>query len=381
MKLRIVDTLTELDALEEPWNDLAARTSASYFSSFEYVRTAWSHLREPTARLLILVVSDGPTVVGIAPFCISRERRLGVPCRVIKFIAMWGGDRPHVLADGDVEQVWTSILTFLWDGHRAWEELDLREQLAEGPAGRGWSFLQRPGRRWERSADAVGYYIPLDGTWDDYLKKLSANTRGDWRRKTRRLRECGDYTVEHLSGPRDVAVGLERFIAVELSGWKAEAGAGVAKDDAHRRFYGDLLARLASRNDASVHLLRSQGVDVASLINFAHRDVVYMKHTVYSSEYAKFSPGVLLLGEVTRRLFGRGLREYDLLGMRDQGRQRYKVQWARGRRETVAWTGYRRSGRILPWLVARSVYKRLRSRAAPPSPAPGGRTSEGAGGS
>lgn len=158
MKPRIVGTLTALDALEEQWNSLAARTSASYFSSFEYVRTAWSHLREPTDRLLILVVSDGPTVVGIAPLCISRERRLGVPCRVIKFIAMWEGDRPQVLADGGVEQVWMSILSFLWDEHRAWEVLDLREQLAEGPAGRGWSFLQRPGRRWERSADAVGYY-------------------------------------------------------------------------------------------------------------------------------------------------------------------------------------------------------------------------------
>jgi hypothetical protein len=87
-----------------------------------------------------------------------------------------------------------------------------------------------------------------------------------------------------------------------------------------------------------------------------------MRQTAYLFIYAQHSPGVILLAEVARQLFGDRFREYDLLGMReDEASQRYKLQWARGRRETVEWMAYRVRTRLLPWLMARGVYRTLRS--------------------
>jgi hypothetical protein len=98
-----------------------------------------------------------------------------------------------------------------------------------------------------------------------------------------------------------------------------------------------------------------------------------MRQTAYLPAHSKHSPGVILLAEVARQLFGDRFREYDLLGMReDEAPQRYKLQWAPGRRETVEWTGYRVRSRLLPWLMARGAYRSLRSlssgRSSPKAP-------------
>jgi lipid II:glycine glycyltransferase (peptidoglycan interpeptide bridge formation enzyme) len=157
-----------------------------------------------------------------------------------------------------------------------------------------------------------------------------------------------------------MAEGLERVIAVEQSGWKLGAGIGVARNQTHRNFNLDLHERLAARGAVSLHFLKAQGRDVAALVNFTHRGVAYMKHTAYAPSHSEFSPGVVLLAEVARQLFGNGLREYDLLGMReDNAPVRYKAQWAPHRRETIGLRGYRVYSRLIPWLVVRALYKRV----------------------
>ncbi len=46
----------------------------------------------------------------------------------------------------------------------------------------------------------------------------------------------------------------------------------------------------------------------------------------------------------------------------DTGPQRYKLQWGKGRRETVQWVGYRLKGRLLPLLVARKLKALIRAK-------------------
>jgi CelD/BcsL family acetyltransferase involved in cellulose biosynthesis len=151
------------------------------------------------------------------------------------------------------------------------------------------------------------------------------------------------------------AVPLRRL---ERSGWKAEAGIGVAKDEAHRAFYEDLLPRLAAKGQAVVCFLKSGGEDMAGVINFIRKDVIFGRHTAYSPSHAAHSPGVLLRVECIRDAFGKAFREFDFLTMKGDGASNAKSDWANRRRETVDWTGYRASGRLLP-LVAAKRLKRL----------------------
>ncbi len=146
MNVTVVDNERELDGLEAAWDRLAEKASASYFSSFYFVRTAWRHFHKPGDRLAVLVVADGATPVGIVPFFVTRTKKRGIPCRALRFINMWQGDRPEIIADGDYTKSWREIVTFLLREFSAWDVLELSEQPADGPLGAGWSFLLQGNR-------------------------------------------------------------------------------------------------------------------------------------------------------------------------------------------------------------------------------------------
>jgi CelD/BcsL family acetyltransferase involved in cellulose biosynthesis len=357
MKIRIVDTDDEFDALEKPWNQLSEKTSPNFFSSFDYVQTAWKHLRGSGDRLYILVLSEGPSIIGIAPFYIERRRRWRIPFRAIKWIGTLEGDRPRLIVMENEEMCWNEIFRFLKSQERRWDILDLVEQPLAGPEGRGWSFLPRSGWYWRKLSDLINYYIPLEGSWEDYLKGLDTNIRHQWNRRKRRLcSNHGGYEVERISDPERIREALSRFVVVEQAGWKGKEGIGVGKDKQTLLFYEDLLVRLAGKGKAFIYFLKSKGETIAGKICFIQQDVVYSRHTTYLPSFAAYSPGILLGAEIIQDLFRGPYRELDLLGSsRFETLPKHKTDWATGRRETVHFTACRVHSRLLPYVV----FKRL----------------------
>lgn len=101
MKIHVVDTDTGFGELEGTWNRLSEEMPPAIFSSFDYVRTAWSHYHNAIDRLFLLVLTDDSVVRGIAPFYVARRWRRRIPHRVIQFIAAWEGDR-HRLVTAEI---------------------------------------------------------------------------------------------------------------------------------------------------------------------------------------------------------------------------------------------------------------------------------------
>jgi CelD/BcsL family acetyltransferase involved in cellulose biosynthesis len=357
MKIQIVDTDSEFDDLEVPWNHLSEMTSPNFFSSFDYVRTAWKYFRGARDRLYILVLSEGPSIIGIAPFYIARCRRWRIPHRAIEWIATWEGDRPRLIAREDEARCWNEIFRFLESQKHSWEVLDLVEQPLNGPEDRGWSFLPRSGWYWEKSPDSIDYYISLEGSWEDYLKGLDSGTRHEWtRRKKRFSSNNGGIVIERVSDPERMREALSRFVAIEREGWKAKAGIGVGKDERTLSFYQELLVRLAGKGQVFIYFLKSGGETIAGKICFIQRSVVYSLHTTYLPVYKAYSPGILVQADLIQKLFGGPYRELDMLAMRENGASpKHKTDWATGRRETVRFTAYRVPSRLLPYVMVKRL--------------------------
>jgi CelD/BcsL family acetyltransferase involved in cellulose biosynthesis len=355
MKIDIIDNENDFDRLEAVWNELADQTPSSFFSSFDYVRTAWHHFHGNKDRLFILVLSEADTILSIAPFYITQRRRWGIPCRIIKFISSWEGDRPRILVANNDRDSWIAILNYLQKDFTKWEILDLMEQPVEGPASSGWSFLPQSGLYWESEPDGVNHFISLKGSWDDYLSGLSSKTRSNWRRQTRRISTAHDgYTVERITDPAKVGEALDRFITLEQASWKAESKVGIAKDQHHQRFYINLINLLARKKQVMFIFLKIGEEDTAGSISFILNDIVYGRHTAYLPARAEYSPGILLLADVIREGFLMPWRELDMLGLEEGNKSnKYKVNWANGKRKTLRKTAYRVSGRLLPVITGK----------------------------
>jgi hypothetical protein len=138
----------------------------------------------------------------------------------------------------------------------------------------------------------------LDG--EAYLKNsLNPHHTGEFRRQKRRLAEQGELVHHVARGPDEIRPAIETFLALEARGWKGRKRTAMADDRYRAAFAREAVHGLAERDMCRIHSLTLDGKPIASLIVFIEAGVAYTWKTAYDEEYAAFSPGVLLLIEVT----------------------------------------------------------------------------------
>lgn len=141
---------------------------------------------------------------------------------------------------------------------------------------------------------------PLDG--EDYLKQsLRSHHLREFRRLKRRLGEKGELTYEVARTADEVFHATEAYLALEAAGWKGREHTAMAVDRFRAAFAREAVHGLAELDLARVHSLRLDGKLIASLIVFIEAGVGYTWKTAYDEAYSSYSPGTLLMIEVTRQ--------------------------------------------------------------------------------
>lgn len=138
----------------------------------------------------------------------------------------------------------------------------------------------------------------LDG--ETYLKNsLRPHHFREFRRLRRRLGEKGK--VEHVvaRGVDETRLGVESFLTLEASGWKGRERTAMAIDRYRAAFAREALHRLSEQDLCRVHSLTLDGRPIACLIVLVEAGVAYTWKTAYDEAYASYSPGTLLMMDVT----------------------------------------------------------------------------------
>lgn len=140
----------------------------------------------------------------------------------------------------------------------------------------------------------------LDG--EAYLKaSLTSNRYREFRRLKRKLAEQGELVHEVARGPEEIRPAIEGFLALEAAGWKGRRRTAMATDRYRAAFAREAVHGLAEHDLCRIHSLTSGGKLIASLIVFVEAGVAYTWKTAYDENFAAFSPGVLLMIEVTKQ--------------------------------------------------------------------------------
>jgi len=138
----------------------------------------------------------------------------------------------------------------------------------------------------------------LDG--EAYLRAaLRSHHLREFRRLRRRLGDLG--RLEHVvaRSPEEVRVGVEAFLTLEASGWKGKQRSAMVVDRYRAAFAREAVNGLAERDLSRVHLLTLDGKIIACLVVFVENGVAYTWKTAYDEAYAQYSPGTLLMIDVT----------------------------------------------------------------------------------
>lgn len=140
----------------------------------------------------------------------------------------------------------------------------------------------------------------LDG--EAYLKaSLRAHHHREFRRLKRRLGDLGKLEHVVARGPDEIRHAIESFLTLEASGWKGRERTAMAIDRFRAAFAREAVHRLAEHDMCRIHSLTLDGRTIACLVVFVEAGVAYTWKTAYDETLATYSPGTLLMIEVTKQ--------------------------------------------------------------------------------
>jgi CelD/BcsL family acetyltransferase involved in cellulose biosynthesis len=326
LSLHVVPDATAFDALAPEWDGFVARAGIPHpFLTHDWLRTWWACLgNQAAASLHVVLVRGGGEIVAAAPMMRGRARLYGLPLTRLVSLHNDHTPRSEVLLDPRVPEAAEA----LWQALRprqARSLLELREVPAHLPVLAQYRALARAeGMRvgtWDANASP---YLRLDGTWDDYLAKLSDKLRGNIRRRTKGLARFGPVTPEVVTGG-DLAEALADGLRIEAAGWKGRGGTGTAMACQPElvRFYAEFAERAAARGWLRLLFLRAGDRRVAFTYALEYANRLFLLKRGYDPEFASYSPTQLQMYELIRDGFERRLTAIEFLGDADP----WKLEW------------------------------------------------------
>lgn len=166
--------------------------------------------------------------------------------------------------------------------------------------------------RIEAAAQSKGYDVRRIDEWQRavlhprrptvFRAAMSGRHQKEMRRLWRRLCDEGEASLETARTPEMLVAAKTQFLALEASGWKGAARTALSSTPERQAFVADFLAGFEHQGGLTIDQLTVGERTIASLITLsAHRHAVTWK-IAFDQAYAKFSPGLLLMNEVTNRL-------------------------------------------------------------------------------
>jgi len=338
------EVLHEFAKVADEWRALnAVARAGNMFLSPDWLEPWWAQWG--TGRELQLVcVREGGRLIGFLPLFSEEVRVGGVPVTRIAFVGdgETGCDYLDILAaPGREREVFERALDAVRD--LSWDLCDLdglwRESftavtLAQRfPNARTSEGMLRDGK-----LRYVCPHIPLQGTYDDYLKGLSR--RENLKRREKWIFKMPGTSVECARTPEEAVKATEHFLTLHKARWAADGGSDGLCDEKHEAFHRDAIARLAKAGTLRLYTLFCARRPVASVYGVIHNGKFNYYQSGYDPEWASKSVGLVLLARTVSDAFAEGLSEFDFL----RGNEGYKGEWARGERWTVQlrlWRGGR----------------------------------------
>jgi len=305
-KLAIYPASAGFDLVEE-LDYLSARTiEPNVFFNPRFLAPAMPRLEDREVRLA--VIRDGDEYRNrlrlLVPFSVERPTiPLGVPVMRTWSSPFGPLGTPLVDRDDPIDVI-EDFFSMLSRPHLKLPKVFVLPDIKlDGPvASLLTSFADSRGLTLVTTGKVERPVLESDADGDDYLKaSLRAHHYREFRRLKRRLADLGK--IEHIvaRGPDEIRHAIESFLTLEAAGWKGRERTAMAIDRYRAAFAREAVHRLAEQDMCRIHVLTLDGRTIACLVVFVEAGVAYTWKTAYDETLSAYSPGTLLMIEVTKQ--------------------------------------------------------------------------------
>ncbi|HET9212997.1 MAG TPA: GNAT family N-acetyltransferase [Thermoanaerobaculia bacterium] len=298
-----------LESLRGEWSDLCNRSPrVTPFQRPEWL-LPWGRAFPPGEPWVLAVRREG-RLAALAPLLVYPNEGK----RAVAFCGGGVSDYCDVVTDPDgEEEAVSALLAHLVDHRDRWEIADF-EPLPGG------SPLLRTAEGYAESRD-VCPGIDLPERVEDLHEVVPTRQLANLRKYRRKAGKLGELRL-HSDDP------WEEKLEVLLRFYLARRGE--TDGDTLRAFHREVAAGFHARGALGLHLLCLNGDPLAGLYGFRERDTFYCYMQGFDEQWAKLSPGAMVVGAVIEESIRQGARRIDFL----RGREPYKYWWGGTDRET-----------------------------------------------
>jgi len=305
-----------IESLADEWDQLAARVGAGPFVRPGWFAAWWNAFG--AGDLEIRTVRNDGRLTAVLP--VARHRGA--------LRSLTNGHTPQfgILAENDGAAIGLAETIFREEPNRvslAAMEPDGSSvkacQVAAEDA--GYRVAVRP---FQRSP-----YLEIRETWREYESRLSRNLLDDLRKSQRRLSRCGKVFVDIHDGRERLPELLADAFRVEASSWKGTEGTAIQSHPETTHFYTDVAQWAVVKGMFRLFILRLDQRPLAMLYALDEDGICHFLKAGYDPEFARFSPGKLLMRAAISYCFEGGRTKIEFHGHAEP----YKLCWASGVRE------------------------------------------------
>jgi CelD/BcsL family acetyltransferase involved in cellulose biosynthesis len=288
---------------------------------------------EPQAEVVIISAWADGRLRGIVPLVRRRIVAFGLPIIKLSIPANVHSLRASLTVCRDEEG--EAVLRQLWQAVKdlpRWDMVDVATVVEENGLDRLLALARAEGYPTARKRTSQTLYLPIGAASIDpkappaWLVETRPKFRSHLRRARKQLEERGALELKHYDAADPAA--LDKFYALEASGWKGVEGTAIKCDPRTRQFY-DLVAQAAAHDGyLSLDFLELNGKPIAAHFGFNLRGRYFLAKAGYDEAYRRHGPGQLLVNEILNETPQRGLREFDFVGPATWDESR----WASARR-------------------------------------------------
>jgi CelD/BcsL family acetyltransferase involved in cellulose biosynthesis len=325
-----LSTPEDLDKVSAEWSDLLLRSpSATPFQSPGWIITWWKYFG--TGRLRALALRSNGRLAGLAPLYIT-DTGDGQP-RELRMMGTGITDYMDLILESGLSRTGTSLIPdHLASTASDWDICDFQELRSDS------ALLGLPLTKKLHTCRLIQEVCPvltLPASADAYYGSISPSFVTRIQRAKKALTRSAQVELVEADAST-LTRFMDELFRLHGAAWEERNQTGVLSDTAVRSFHNEVAERFMSSGTLRLFGLQYEEKLIAVIYAFFSGSRFFFYIGGHDPEFARLSPGTVLMALVIEKAIDEGVGEIDFL----RGSEKYKFNWgarARTNYRLLAW--------------------------------------------
>lgn len=330
MKMRKINNIDDFRSIKNEWNNLLnASKDRNIFLTWDWNYIWYKHFHA-NKELSLLIFEDGSEVQGIIPLVHRKLTFHMINYDILENMGIPNSDYGGIIVSDnckEIAQIFDLFAKFVKNNKllirmdEIPENIKIYKELKNRLSANAISIFVK------RQPLSYCPFLSLEGSWEEYRRKLNKKFRKDIERNTRKFeKEMGEIrfrksaSIEELEDDFNIFLNLQR---------KKRDDKGYSQIKNHEKcFLLDIVKNFLANNWLNLSFLEVNGDAISSSLAFEYNNVYYYYLNAFDPNYHSYSIGKVHNFYILKDLFNRGVSELDFM----RGDEAYKSIWTPSRR-------------------------------------------------